>query len=131
MNDAEFQLLDHAITLTDTQYLRPRFAGSYLLEGRQGAAFIETGTTPGIPRLLATLQARGIAPDTVRYVVVTHVHLDHAGGGGAWRGALPAVGGGGPGGGGGGGGGPCWSICRRHGWWCIPGARPIWRIPSG
>ena len=54
-------------------------------------AFIEAGTSPGVPRLLALLAERGIAPERVRYVIPTHVHLDHAGGVGTLMAALPAA----------------------------------------
>lgn len=61
----------------------------YLVERGDDVAFIEAGTSLGVPRLLALLAARGIARERVRYVIVTHVHLDHAGGAGALMAALP------------------------------------------
>lgn len=61
----------------------------YLVERGDDLAFVEAGTNPGVPRLLALLAERGLAPERVRYVIVTHVHLDHAGGAGALMAALP------------------------------------------
>ena len=61
----------------------------YLVERGDDLAFIDTGTTPGVARLLALLDARGLARERVRYVIPTHVHLDHAGGAGALMAALP------------------------------------------
>jgi len=61
----------------------------YLVERGDDIAFIEAGTTLGVPRLLALLDARGLARERVRYVIPTHVHLDHAGGVGALMAALP------------------------------------------
>jgi len=46
------------------------------------AAVIDTATAHAVPRILAALAARGVAPEQVDYVVLTHVHLDHAGGAG-------------------------------------------------
>ena len=46
------------------------------------AAFIDTGTNHAVPRLLAALEALGLARDAVDWVIPTHVHLDHAGGAG-------------------------------------------------
>ncbi len=46
------------------------------------AAVIDTATAHAAPRILAALAARGVAPEQVDYVVLTHVHLDHAGGAG-------------------------------------------------
>ena len=63
----------------------------YLVERGPDVAFVEAGTNPGVPGLLALLAERGIARERVRYVIVTHVHLDHAGGAGALMAALPAA----------------------------------------
>lgn len=81
--------LAHDITLIDTGYQRPGFDASYLLTAGGEAAFVDVGTTLSVPRLLHVLTAKGIAPDAVRYVMVTHVHLDHAGGAGALLRQLP------------------------------------------
>ena len=35
-----------------------------------------------MPRVLETLRAKGLRPEQVDYVILTHVHLDHAGGAG-------------------------------------------------
>jgi len=73
----------------DTGYMRPDLACSYLLEADGEAAFIETGTNNSVPGLLAVLDRRGWQPEQVRYVIVTHVHLDHAGGAGGLMERLP------------------------------------------
>lgn len=46
------------------------------------AAVIDTGTHYSIPLLVEALGQQEIAADQVDYVIVTHVHLDHAGGAG-------------------------------------------------
>jgi len=77
------------ITAIDTGVLRPRFDASHLVVSRGRAAFVDTGTNDSLPRLLAALEAKGLTPDRVDYVLLTHVHLDHAGGAGALMRALP------------------------------------------
>jgi glyoxylase-like metal-dependent hydrolase (beta-lactamase superfamily II) len=73
----------------DCHYLQPKLAAAYLrVEGRE-AAFIEANTTHAVPRLLAALTQTGLAPEDVRYVIVTHAHLDHAGGASALMAACP------------------------------------------
>src|SRR5204863_8455731 len=52
-------------------------------------AFIEAHTAHALPRLLATLEAHGKRPEDVRYVIVTHAHLDHAAGAGVLLAACP------------------------------------------
>lgn len=73
----------------DTHYVRPLLDASHLILHRGRAAFVDTGTSHSVPRLLAALEMLGVAPDAVDYVFLTHVHLDHAGGAGQLMRALP------------------------------------------
>ncbi len=66
-----------------------RFAAAYLVIEGDRAAFIDNNTTRAVPRLLDGLRAHDIAPTQVDYLVVTHVHLDHAGGTAALAEACP------------------------------------------
>ena len=73
----------------DTEYVRPGLAAAHIVEHRGRAAFIDVGTTHSVPYLLAALDRLGIARDSVDLLLLTHVHLDHAGGAGALMQALP------------------------------------------
>lgn len=84
-----YQTLPGGITRIDTGYIRPGFAASYLMEVDGKAVFIDTGPQLALPRLLGALQHRGLHPEAVESVMVTHVHLDHAGGAGALLAHLP------------------------------------------
>lgn len=77
------------IRLVDTAYHRPRFAASYLLTDQGRAAFVETGSGPAAAGLLEVLGEVGLAPEAVDWVVVSHVHLDHAGAAGSLLARLP------------------------------------------
>jgi glyoxylase-like metal-dependent hydrolase (beta-lactamase superfamily II) len=77
------------LTLVDTGYVRPRVAAAYVVRGSRSAAIVETATSLCAPRILAALAAAGVSPGDVSHVVVTHVHLDHAGGAGTLMRALP------------------------------------------
>lgn len=81
--DAYTQDLGHGIHIVDTGLLRPRTESAYLIVERGRAAFVDTGTSPAVPRLLDALAAAGLGTEAVDWVVPTHVHLDHAGGAGA------------------------------------------------
>jgi glyoxylase-like metal-dependent hydrolase (beta-lactamase superfamily II) len=83
--------LGDGIFCIDTGFHRPRFDAAYLMVERGRAAFIDTGTNHAVPRLLAALDAAGLAADAVDYVIPTHVHLDHAGGAGLLMRSLPAA----------------------------------------
>ena len=80
---------DHGITAIDTEYVRPGLDASHLVVQEGRAAFIDTGTAPSVPLLLAALEHKGLEPGQVDWLFVTHVHLDHAGGAGALMEHLP------------------------------------------
>lgn len=84
-------LLGHGIWVIDTGYQRPMFDAAYLMVEQGRAAFVDTGTSHALPRVLAALDAAGVPRDAVDWVIPTHVHLDHAGGAGALMAALPAA----------------------------------------
>jgi glyoxylase-like metal-dependent hydrolase (beta-lactamase superfamily II) len=80
---------DHAITAIDTGFFRPQFDASHLIVERGRAAFIDTGTNYSVPLLLETLKKKNLGVDAVDYLILTHVHLDHAGGAGLLMQQLP------------------------------------------
>jgi glyoxylase-like metal-dependent hydrolase (beta-lactamase superfamily II) len=74
----------------ETHYLnRDRFACCYLLVGGSEAAVIETNTNNAVPYILETIAKAGLERNQVKYVIVTHIHLDHAGGSGKLMRHLP------------------------------------------
>lgn len=77
------------IITVDCRYFRPEFAASYLLADGEEAAFIDNNTTHALPLLLEALAREGLRPEQVRYAIITHVHLDHAGGSSALMTACP------------------------------------------
>jgi glyoxylase-like metal-dependent hydrolase (beta-lactamase superfamily II) len=79
---AEFAALAHGIYCIDALYVKPGVASIYLLQEADEVAIIETGTYYSVSNVLATLTELGIAKSRVKYVIPTHVHLDHAGGAG-------------------------------------------------
>jgi glyoxylase-like metal-dependent hydrolase (beta-lactamase superfamily II) len=79
----------HGTYAVDTEYVRPGLAAAHIVEHRGRAAFVDVGTTHSVPYLLAALDGLGIAREAVDWLLLTHVHLDHAGGAGALMQALP------------------------------------------
>ena len=77
------------ILAVDSGYDRPGLAAIHLVIHRGRAAVVDTGTNASAPRVLAALAAAGIAPDHVDWVMLTHIHLDHAGGAGSLMCAFP------------------------------------------
>ena len=79
----------HGITAVDAEYLYPGHAAAHLIVDDGRAAFVDVGTNSSVPYLLAALDELGIARTAVDYLLLTHVHLDHAGGAGALMQELP------------------------------------------
>lgn len=77
------------ITAVDTEYVHPGHAAAHIVQYAGRAAFVDVGTNDSVPYLLAALEALGIARESVDYLLLTHVHLDHAGGAGRLMRELP------------------------------------------
>ncbi len=80
---------EHGIHVIDTGFQRPRFDAAYLVVEDGRGALIDCGTNHSLPRLLAALAQAGLAPEDVDWLILTHVHLDHAGGAGELMARLP------------------------------------------
>ena len=72
-------------------YPQPVYDAVHLIVDDGRAAFVDTGTHSCVPGLLAALDELQIPRDHVDYVLLTHVHLDHAGGAGLLMRELPAA----------------------------------------
>jgi len=79
----------HGITAIDADLVRPRMASIHLMQSGESLALFDTGTSHAVPQVLDAIVARGRTPADVEWVVLTHIHLDHAGGAGALMRALP------------------------------------------
>jgi len=65
-----------------------RVTSGYLVDGDE-TALVETGSQSSVPALLTALEDLGIGAEDLAHVVVTHIHLDHAGGVGDVARAFP------------------------------------------
>jgi glyoxylase-like metal-dependent hydrolase (beta-lactamase superfamily II) len=55
--------------------------GTYVIREEQ-LTLVETSASPSVPYILQGLKELGLDPKDVRYIIVTHIHLDHSGGAG-------------------------------------------------
>jgi glyoxylase-like metal-dependent hydrolase (beta-lactamase superfamily II) len=65
--------------------------GAYLLAGNDELALIETGPSSTLPALLDGIRAAGFDPARLTAILLTHIHLDHAGAAGVLARANPDV----------------------------------------
>lgn len=71
----------------DLQFQHIRMAiAAYLVEGDGGLALIETGPGSTLEVLKQGIREIGFAPEDIGHVLLTHIHLDHAGAAGWWAG---------------------------------------------
>lgn len=77
------------ILAVDSGYIRDGLDAVHLIIHQGHAAVVDTGTNASVPRILSALAAAGVAPENVAWVMLTHIHLDHAGGAGSLMCALP------------------------------------------
>jgi glyoxylase-like metal-dependent hydrolase (beta-lactamase superfamily II) len=59
---------------------------TYLLQHSGGAVLVDPGAESTLPALIAALSDRGLTPCNVTHVLLTHIHLDHAGAAGWFAG---------------------------------------------
>jgi glyoxylase-like metal-dependent hydrolase (beta-lactamase superfamily II) len=79
----------NGIIAFDAGYVRPILAAIHLIVADGRVALVDTGSNDSLPNVLAALEKLGLARDAVDYIILTHIHLDHAGGAGRLMRELP------------------------------------------
>ncbi len=83
--------LGHGVFQIDTRMAGyPGITAGYLIKGDR-PCLVETGTAPSAPVVRDALGRLGIGADDLATVVVTHIHLDHAGGAGDIAAMFPSA----------------------------------------
>lgn len=80
MKKAE-KLLDNIYLIDGFDLQMPQRTGTYVLT-EEKLTIIETSASPSVPHILDGIKELGYSPSDLEYVIVTHIHLDHAGGAG-------------------------------------------------
>jgi hydroxyacylglutathione hydrolase len=80
---------EHGISAVDSGYLRPQLDAIHLIVENGRVAIVDCGVNSSEPRVLAALAMKGLGADAVDYLILTHIHLDHAGGAGLLMSQLP------------------------------------------
>jgi glyoxylase-like metal-dependent hydrolase (beta-lactamase superfamily II) len=69
----------------------PGIIASFLLTGPAGLALVDVGSAASLSHLLAGIRATGHDPSEIQHILLTHVHLDHAGATGALLAHTPSA----------------------------------------
>jgi glyoxylase-like metal-dependent hydrolase (beta-lactamase superfamily II) len=80
---------DHGIYAIDSGYIQPVYDAIHLIVSDGHAALIDTAANSSAPAVLGALETLGIARAMIDYIILTHIHLDHAGGAGLLMRELP------------------------------------------
>lgn len=80
---------ENGIYAFDAGYVRPLLAAIHLIVENGRAAIVDTGNNESLGAVERALAALDLVPECVDYVILTHIHLDHAGGAGAMMRAFP------------------------------------------
>lgn len=85
----DFRDYKNGIYAFDAGYVRPILVAIHMLVENGRVAFVDTGSNDSLPNALAALARLGLSADAVDYVILTHIHLDHAGGAGTMMAQFP------------------------------------------
>jgi glyoxylase-like metal-dependent hydrolase (beta-lactamase superfamily II) len=73
-------VLSHGLSWVDLVFLgRPKAIATAVIQSAAGAALVDPGPTTCLPTLELALQEQGVRWDDIRHILLTHIHLDHAG----------------------------------------------------
>ena len=70
------------IYTVDALYYEPKLASIHLIKSKNRIALVDTGTQYSVNQVAAALKQLDLDFDSVDYIILTHIHLDHAGGAG-------------------------------------------------
>ena len=79
----------NGIIAFDAGYVRPVLAAIHLVIEGGRVAFIDTGSNDALPNAIAALGRLGLDYSAVDHIILTHIHLDHAGGAGSMMAKFP------------------------------------------
>ena len=82
LESIDFQDHGAGIYSFDAHYMRPGKVSLLMMVHRGKVTFFDTGTSKNMPAVLKVLAILGLPTDAVDYVILTHIHLDHAAGAG-------------------------------------------------
>ncbi len=82
--------IDDDLWVLDTFYQgEPGVIASYLLTGSAGLGLVDVGSAASVEQVLSGVRAAGFDPHDIQHLVLTHIHLDHAGAAGTLTRLLP------------------------------------------
>ena len=78
--DVEYQKIEPFKVMDDLFYVGPGFVSAWIIPTSEGLIMIDTGQEPYVDTEIANIQKVGFNAKNVKYILLTHGHLDHFGG---------------------------------------------------
>jgi metallo-beta-lactamase class B len=79
-NDVEYQKVPPFKVFDNLYYVGPGFVSVWLLQTSDGLILVDGAQEPYVDHVIDSIRKVGFDPKTIKYIVVTHGHLDHFGG---------------------------------------------------
>jgi metallo-beta-lactamase class B len=79
-DDVEFQKIEPFKVFDNLYYVGPGYVSVWLLTTPQGSILFDTAQEPYVDWVLGNIRKVGVDPKTIKYIILSHGHLDHVGG---------------------------------------------------
>src|SRR5438093_4933215 len=79
-NDVEFQKIEPFKVFDNLYYIGPGYVSAWLLTTPEGNILFDTAQEPYVDYVIGNIRKVGVDPRSIRYIILSHGHLDHFGG---------------------------------------------------
>jgi metallo-beta-lactamase class B len=79
-DDVEFQKIEPFKVFDNLYYVGPGYVSVWLLTTPQGNILFDSAQEPYVDHVISNIRTVGVDPKSIRYIVLSHGHLDHFGG---------------------------------------------------
>lgn len=79
-NDVEFQKIEPFKVFDNLYYVGPGYVSVWLLTTPEGNILFDTAQEPYVDDVIGNIRKVGVDPKSIRYIILSHGHLDHFGG---------------------------------------------------
>src|SRR5438876_2185838 len=79
-NDAEFQKIEPFKVFDNLYYIGPGYVSVWLLTTPEGNILFDTAQEPYVDWVISNIRKVGVDPKSIKYITLSHGHLDHVGG---------------------------------------------------
>ena len=79
-NDVEYQKVPPIKVFDNLYYVGPGFVSVWLIQTNDGLILVDGAQEPYVDHVIDSIRKVGFDPKNIKYILVTHGHLDHFGG---------------------------------------------------